>query len=923
MYNYNLSLMVSKLRILAFLLCLCPIMLISQQENPNDLDPDLIILEEEEEFDDTWSTPMITDEMTVDEEQNKSWRMGDYKYSARPKHSWEFGIHFGHFFIDGDIDRQLPGGWGVGLHLRRALNYVLSIRGSFFYGMATGLERQPYFHKNVRNSVGIGGGLVEDVFDAYNPTTGGPGAWFPSHQTRYISANLSAIINVGNILFHKERNKWNIYTGLGVGVDTHEARLDLLDAGNVPYQDLVEQTEWTLDKFNTSTGRGEIEASLNSIYDGSYETVGFQKDGIFRLGDDLNVHFVFVPMVGISRKINKRFNIGIEHQVFISDNDYLDGIKFRTTADQTNNLDVGHYTNFRIGINLGNFKKVTEPLYWINPLDQAFNDLAVAKNQTQLDLVDEDNDGVIDIIDQELDTPEDCPVDTRGILLDSDGDGIADCEDREPYSRPGCQIDEFGIAQCDDGYTKEEDVTKLIDSRLEEFKSSYNSVLNAGGVGSANYTGPTTTREGSNADGSTYVLTVPTDNEGNIIATDRATKTVTKDDGTSYDIVLPVDESGNFVATERAIRTGTQPNGDSYILTSPVDENGNFVATDKATKVVTASDGSKYVVTLPVDSNGDFKATTQATKTVVYEDGSGYVLKVPVDENGNFVATDEATKTVVNADGSGYVLTLPVDENGDFVATDSATKTVIRADGTTSKFKVPVDENGEIIMSESGTVESGALPPTAKSTIENSKVEISRATAPSNYNTGGYDGGYANGNYSGNNTGGVNTGSHTGGNYSGGHVVTTGCGDWFLPMIHYDLNKSKIKPEYYSHLHNVAQVMKKCPEVCVVAQGHTDTRSTNEYNRVLSYRRAKAAVDYLTETYDIDRSRLKLMYGGEENPMVLSPSSEAHHFMNRRVEFRTCEVNDFDMAAPESATKANQSGATKPEYYQGNKTSGY
>jgi len=122
--------MVSKLRILAFLLCLCPLLLIGQVNTETTI-PDSEL--EEEKIDDTWTTPFITDEMTVDEEQNKSWRMGDYKYSSKPKHSWEFGLNFGHFFIDGDVDRQLPGGIGVGMHLRRSLNYIVSLRGSVFY----------------------------------------------------------------------------------------------------------------------------------------------------------------------------------------------------------------------------------------------------------------------------------------------------------------------------------------------------------------------------------------------------------------------------------------------------------------------------------------------------------------------------------------------------------------------------------------------------------------------------------------------------------------------------------------------------------------------------------------------------------------------------------------------------------------------
>jgi len=673
MENYNMDLSLNKLKVAMAILLFMPVLIIAQGDPDPEVTSTIDELVEEDDYNDTWNTPTISDEMTKDEEQNKSWRMGEYKFSSKPRNSWEIGLHGGHFFIDGDVDRSIPGGFGVGLHLRKAINYMFSIRGSVFYGMASGIDNQFWSHRFRDNGNGIGGGLVENTFDAYNPNTGGPGEWIPSHRTQYISGDLALIFNIGNLLFHKERNKWNWYAGLGLGLDNHTANLDLLDASGDAYGsdvNLRERIGWTPERFNTQAGRNEIEAAIQEVYDGVYETEGFKKAGIFRFGDDFNVHVVLIPSMGFSRKISKRLNIGIEHQVFLSDNDYLDGIKFRTAADQTNNVDIGHYTHVRIGFNIGNFDKVTEPLYWLNPMDQAFSEISNIKNQPQLDLTDEDQDGVIDMLDQELDTPEGCPVDTRGVLLDSDGDGIVDCEDREPYSRPGCPIDEFGVANCEEECcATEEQINQLIDAKAEEFK--------AAAPASSNYGGGTTT-----------------------------------------------------------------------------------------------------------------------------------------------------SRTVTNADG---------------------TTTIIREPATS--------------------------------------------------------------------TGGSRTSNNT--------YVSSGCGDWFLPMIHYDLNKSSIKPEYFSHLHNVAQVMKKCPNICVTAQGHTDSRNSNDYNKVLSYKRSQAAVDYLVDNYDIERSRLKLMYGGEENPMVNSPNSEAHHFMNRRVEFRTCEATDFNMSAPDGTSTLSSGSSSQPDYYKGNKSSGY
>jgi len=572
---------------------------------------------------------VVTDELTKDPEQNAKWRMGQANYSAKPKDAWELGVHLGHFFIDGDVDRTLPGGYGMGLHLRKAVHYVFSLRADFFYGQASGLDPQPWRHSSVKGANGIGGGLVESTFNDYNINNGQTnGEWFPSHKTRYIYGALQGVINIGNILFHKDRNKWNWYITLGAGFDNHVAKLDLLDASGNPYTNIRQQIGWTAADFDTKSGRSEIKSGLDNLYDGEYETEGFKKKGIFRLGDETNLHVVFTGSMGISRRISKRFNIGLEHQIMVTDNDYLDGIKFRTEDDQTNNADIGHYTNLRLAFNLGSMDNRTEPLYWLNPLDATFNDIAELKQRPVLDLTDEDGDGIIDMLDQELGSPAGCAVDTRGVTLDSDNDGLADCKDKETFSPAGYEIDNEGVAIIP-APLSETDVNRIVDSKTAAMTSTINSMNRAN---------------------------------------------------------------------------------------------------------------------------------------------------------------------------------------------------------------------------------------------------------------------------------------------------SSDCGKWFLPMVHFDSDKYSIKPEFYGHLHHVANVMKMCPSTCVTAVGHTDVRNGNDYNRVLSYNRAKAAVDYLVTNYGIDRSRFNLMYGGEEAP--LSVTGNANNLMNRRVEFRVCNAGDNDMGRP-AGPAAGSGGSRSGSTYSGNKNSGY
>ena len=100
--------------------------------------------------DDPFNAPIISDEMTVDAEQNQQWRLGQSKYPARPKHMWELGINAGHAFISGDVESVAPSGFGVGLSLRRAVNYVLSIRVGVQYTTSKGADARGTSYKTFR-----------------------------------------------------------------------------------------------------------------------------------------------------------------------------------------------------------------------------------------------------------------------------------------------------------------------------------------------------------------------------------------------------------------------------------------------------------------------------------------------------------------------------------------------------------------------------------------------------------------------------------------------------------------------------------------------------------------------------------------------------------------------------------------------------
>ena len=165
-------------------------------------------------------------------------------------------------------------------------------------------------------------------------------------------------------------------------------------------------------------------------------------------------------------------------------------------------------------------------------------------------------------------------------------------------------------------------------------------------------------------------------------------------------------------------------------------------------------------------------------------------------------------------------------------------------------------------------------------------------------------------------------------------VATSGINDWFLPMIHFDLDKYYIKPEFYPQLKHVATVMKNNPSITVLATGFTDVRMPNEYNQVLSYQRAEAAINYLVNNYGIERSRLILQYKGEDVPLIgnlpdnhvgTNFDKEKMQYMNRRVEFSIAN-GETQMGRPDGPAQVGEAtprSSRSGSIYSGNPGSGY
>jgi peptidoglycan-associated lipoprotein len=104
-----------------------------------------------------------------------------------------------------------------------------------------------------------------------------------------------------------------------------------------------------------------------------------------------------------------------------------------------------------------------------------------------------------------------------------------------------------------------------------------------------------------------------------------------------------------------------------------------------------------------------------------------------------------------------------------------------------------------------------------------------------------------------------------------------------VDRIHFDYDKSDIKPEFVRGLENNARWMRDHKDYQMLIEGHCDERGTNEYNMALGERRAMAARNFLIQQ-GVQPDRLHIKSWGEEKPVAFG-HDESSWWQNRRAEF--------------------------------------
>lgn len=118
--------------------------------------------------------------------------------------------------------------------------------------------------------------------------------------------------------------------------------------------------------------------------------------------------------------------------------------------------------------------------------------------------------------------------------------------------------------------------------------------------------------------------------------------------------------------------------------------------------------------------------------------------------------------------------------------------------------------------------------------------------------------------------------------------------------IQFEINRDDIQLEDQEKLSVVGTFMNKYPDTTAVIEGHTDNVGSTARNMELSRQRAEHVVDYLAQTHNINRSRLKAAGYGETRPLA-NNRTDAGKRLNRRINAVIACARDIEGLMPVGA----------------------
>ncbi|RYD57438.1 MAG: hypothetical protein EOP56_09020 [Sphingobacteriales bacterium] len=393
-------------------------------------------------------------------DQHRRYLNHQYAFPAKPRNMWEVGIGAGLYNIMGDVSTLMlwkGGGYGFHAHVRKAWGYTWSTRLQYIYGMGKGLDYSLSTPEYVGREAAWNGTANGVDYRSVAGTGGTTGREVVrNYRTEAHHLNFDVMAATNNIRFHKAKISVSLYAYAGLGMMAYKTRVNALNNGDDAPTSAAQAYDFRA-VGQVAPGRSnknEFRSNLQDGMDDSYETnavsAGELADRPTVLDDKL---IAFTPSLGAGAqfRLSKRINLAIEDRLMFSQgDDRIDGHRF-AGAGLSPNADAVNYFSVGLNFNLGNARTHVAPLWWLNPLDHAYNELSYPRHMMLPApvLPDSDGDGITDQFDRCPGTPAGVAVDSHGCPMDTDGDGVPDDRDKQLITPTECQpVDADGVGKC-------------------------------------------------------------------------------------------------------------------------------------------------------------------------------------------------------------------------------------------------------------------------------------------------------------------------------------------------------------------------------------------------------------------------------------------------------------------------------------------
>lgn len=412
--------------------------------------------------------------------QQDAYESGSYMFPAQKRSNWGVGLSLGTAFISGDVNPVSPiPGYGIGLHVQKALGHAFSLRlqankshmaGQNYrstHGYFSAKDNPWSLAKDISNNQYWAGGFST------------PKRVFYNYMTDIYDVSVQGVFTLNNVNFYKEQNKFGLHLLGGVGACATSALVDAFDANGRIYDfssalnitDRKDALEAIYGIRGLTSGFSALNSKLYDMPSEKFSSGKVIKYGSYTdsLGGKNDRYYTILPMitggVNVSYRLSRRMDIGLEQRITAVNGDLLDAQRWqenganagRTLGNQpfyfgnkalSSGQDVYLNTSITLTFKIG---KGDESLWATNPLIESYGKINDMDKRLKAAQEDGDNDGVADIYDQEPETPEGMEVDTKGRTKDTDEDGIPDSDDMQKNTPLGCDVDNKGVAKDNDG----------------------------------------------------------------------------------------------------------------------------------------------------------------------------------------------------------------------------------------------------------------------------------------------------------------------------------------------------------------------------------------------------------------------------------------------------------------------------------------